>query len=66
MISMAEHYLKIPSIPILGIFQGVYQIRLLDQIRTQHTCHTFFCVFAHELHIFCVFHELRIMMLPSS
>jgi hypothetical protein len=37
MISMAEHYLKIPSIPIFAIFQCKNQIRLFDQIRTQHT-----------------------------
>jgi hypothetical protein len=35
MISMAEHYLKIPCIPIFAIFQCENQIRLFDQIRTQ-------------------------------
>jgi hypothetical protein len=34
---VTEHYQKIPSIPILGIFQGFYQIRTFDQIRTQQT-----------------------------
>jgi hypothetical protein len=37
MISMAEHYLKIPSIPIFAIFQCENQIRLFDQIKTQQT-----------------------------